>query len=206
VDDQDLSSSAVAERIVSALVAGGETLSVAESLTGGLLAASVVSVPGASEVFTGGIVAYATEAKVRLLAVDPDALAANGPVDPTVAVQMAMGARFRLDSTWALSTTGVAGPDPQPGDPTGAAAGTVYLGIAGPRIGQAVRLQLAGDRDQIRHEAARQALLLLGVALGVVQTLPEEPVVGSAEDAGTPEPTAPHEAGNNEGVSSVPLM
>jgi nicotinamide-nucleotide amidase len=206
VDDQDLTSPAVAERIVSALVAEGETLSVAESLTGGLLASSIVSVPGASEVFTGGIVAYATDAKVRLLAVDPDALAATGPVDPTVAVQMAMGARFRLDSTWALSTTGVAGPEPQSGDPAGAAVGTVYLGIAGPRIGQAVRLQLVGERNEIRHEAARQALLLLGVALGVVQTLPAEAAANGAEEADPAHAAVPREAGNNEGVSSVPLM
>jgi len=203
VEQNDLTGEAVAQRVLDALVAAGETLAVAESLTGGLLAASVVSVPGASRAFRGGVVAYATDLKERLLAVDPVALESTGPVDPTVAVQMAMGARWRLDATWALSTTGVAGPDPQPSDPSGAAVGTVYLGIAGPRIGQAVMLRLEGDREQIRAEAARQALLLLGVALGVVDPIdgqagPGSPVPGMpatdgeqpGERAGEPEVTA----------------
>lgn len=184
--EEDLTTAAVAERVVGALAAAGETLAVAESLTGGALSSAVVSVPGASSVYRGGIVAYATELKERLLAVDPAVLEASGPVDATVAVQMAMGVRWRLDAGWALSTTGVAGPDPQPGDPGGAEVGTVYLGIAGPRIAQAVRLQLTGGREEIRAEAARQALLLLGIALGVV-----EAVADPGDDAPDPGGDAP---------------
>jgi nicotinamide-nucleotide amidase len=176
---------------VEALVAAGETLAVAESLTGGLLASALVAVPGASAVFRGGIIAYATDTKERLLAVEQAVLAANGPVDPTVATQMAMGARWRLDATWAVSTTGVAGPDPQPDDPHSSPVGTVYLGIAGPRIAQAVRLQLDGDREEIRAEASRQALLLLGIALGVVDTVEEEP------------PSTPPEVGQDPGEAAA---
>lgn len=161
MDENDLTGEAAAQRVLESLAAAGETLAVAESLTGGLLAATVVSVPGASRAFRGGVVAYADELKERLLAVDPAVLERSGAIDETVAVQMAQGARWRLDSTWALSTTGVAGPDPQPSDPSGAEVGTVFVGIAGPRVGRAVRLQLDGDRTAIRSEAVRRALLLL---------------------------------------------
>src|SRR5690606_23121697 len=92
----------------------------AESLTGGKLAVALVDIPGASAVFTGGVVAYATELKASLLEVDAELLATAGPVNSAVAVQLAQGARNRLgiiDSkrTIALSTTGVAGPDAQGG-------------------------------------------------------------------------------------------
>lgn len=109
----------------------GLTIAVAESLTGGLLLAELVAVPGASDVLRGGVVAYATELKARLLGVDAALLEANGPVDPDVAVQMARGARLRLGpgglpASIGLSTTGVAGPGPQDGHP----AGTVFVGIS----------------------------------------------------------------------------
>jgi PncC family amidohydrolase len=102
-------------RIVTALRAGGDTLAVAESLTGGLVTARVVDVPGASTVLRGGVVAYATDLKHALLGVDADLLAERGAVDPDVALAMARGVAGRLGSTWAVATTGVAGPDPQDG-------------------------------------------------------------------------------------------
>src|ERR671933_205540 len=91
-----------AAELVATLRARGQTLAVAESLTGGALAASVVDVPGASAVLRGAVVAYATDLKHRLLGVDGDLLAAQGPVHPEVARQMADGVRERLGATWGL--------------------------------------------------------------------------------------------------------
>src|SRR5215470_10980125 len=101
--------------VVSALVVRAQTLAVAESLTGGLLAATLVDVPGASKVFRGGLVVYATDLKASLAGVPADLLAERGPVDPDVAVALAAGARERCGATWGLGTTGVAGPEPQEG-------------------------------------------------------------------------------------------
>src|SRR5688572_16713046 len=116
---------ATAAEVVAALQARGETLAVAESLTGGLLAATLVDVPGASRVFRGGFVAYATELKATLAGVSPELLAEHGPVHPDVAVQLAAGARSRCAADWGLGTTGVAGPDPQDGVPVG----TVFVAV-----------------------------------------------------------------------------
>jgi nicotinamide-nucleotide amidase len=118
----------IAQTLVSALSEQGQTVAVAESLTGGLLCSTLVEVPGASAVVRGGVVAYATELKHRLLGVDADLLAGNGAVDPDVAAQMALGVRDRLGADWGLATTGVAGPDPQ----DGIQPGRVYVAVAGP--------------------------------------------------------------------------
>lgn len=142
----------------------GETLAVAESLTGGLLAATIVDVPGASAAFRGGLVVYATELKAALAGVPPELLAAHGPVHPDVAAALAAGARQRCTADWGVATTGVAGPDPQGGRPVG----TVYLGLAGPRaVGEVRGLRLAGDRAAIRRQAVTAALDLLVGALRV---------------------------------------
>ncbi len=141
----------------------GETLGVAESLTGGLLAATVVDVPGASRSFRGGLVVYATDLKARLAGVPEPLLAAHGPVHPDVAAALAAGARERCLADWGLATTGVAGPDPQDGVPPG----TVYLGLAGPHgVATVRRLELAGDRPAIRRAAVTAALDMLAEALG----------------------------------------
>ncbi|HET9658455.1 MAG TPA: CinA family protein [Kineosporiaceae bacterium] len=151
--------------MIAGLTAAGQTLAVAESLTGGLLAARLVDVPGASAVLRGGVVAYATDLKHRLLGVDPDLLAARGAVDPEVAAQMATGVLARLGADWGLATTGVAGPDPQDGK----APGTVYVAVAGP--GAQVRaLHLPGDRPRIRDATVAAALELLVFAIGEQRT------------------------------------
>lgn len=145
--------------VVARLRREGQTLAVAESLTGGLLAAAVVDVPGASTVLRGGIVAYATDLKQALLGVDDDLLRRHGAVHPDVAAQMATGVRDRLGATWGLSTTGVAGPDPQDGRPPGA----VHVGLAGPDGVRVVSLSIGGNRGQVRHETVDAALgFLLG--------------------------------------------
>jgi nicotinamide-nucleotide amidase len=153
--------SAEAVNLVFALSERGLTLGVAESLTGGLVAASVVSVPGASEVFRGGVVAYATELKHSLLGVNADLLSANGPVDPDVAVQMAHGVRTRTGADWGISTTGVAGPGPSDGVP----AGTVYVAVASADAAFVRRLGLSGDRTAVRSGSVSAVLALLLVAV-----------------------------------------
>ncbi len=145
----------------------GVRVAVAESLTGGLLAGALVGVPGASRVFSGGVVAYDTFLKTSVLDVDADLLAAVGPVDAEVAKQMARGVRrvcatprsageVPTDAEIGLSTTGVAGPDPDPA--TGQAVGTVWIGVSSSRGERAVKLQASGDRHQIRSQTVAAAL------------------------------------------------
>ncbi|MFZ4841072.1 CinA family protein [Mycetocola saprophilus] len=143
------------------VVACGFSIAVAESLTGGLVLASIVSVPGASAVLRGGVVAYDTELKHRVLGVDAALLAEFGPVDPRVAEQMARGAR-RIGTTEAgeaqigVSTTGVAGPTPDP--QTGTPVGTVFIGISSVRGDRSIAVHAHGDRAQIREWSVREAI------------------------------------------------
>jgi nicotinamide-nucleotide amidase len=139
----------------------GETLAVAESLTGGLVAAEFASVPGASRGFRGSVTAYATELKHRLLGVDAALLAERGAVDARVAREMAEGVRERLGADWGVSTTGVAGPDPQDGQPVG----TVFVAVAGPEGSRVRGLRLTGNRAGIRTASVTAALELLAEAL-----------------------------------------
>lgn len=152
----------VAASVVAALTEAGETVAVAESLTGGLVVATLVSVPGASAVVRGGIVAYATPVKSSVLGVSATLLAANGAVDPEVARQMAAGVRTALavdgvPATWGISTTGVAGPDPQDGRPVG----TVFVGIATDSMSESFELRLSGDRAAIRGATVSELLTRL---------------------------------------------
>jgi len=147
--------------VVHALVERKETLATVESLTGGLVAATVVEVAGASAVFRGGLVVYATDLKASLAGVPEDLLDERGPVDPDVALALAEGGRTRCGADWGLSTTGVAGPDPQGGKPVG----LVYVAVAGP-TGSAVReLALGGGRQAIRSTSVVEALRLLNERL-----------------------------------------
>ncbi|MEU2367857.1 CinA family protein [Streptomyces pseudogriseolus] len=166
--------SSTATEVVRLLAVNGGTLAVAESLTGGLVAAEITSVPGASKVFQGSVTAYATELKHRLLGVDATLLAQRGAVDPQVAAQMAAGVRTALGADWGIATTGVAGPDPQDGQ----AVGTVYVAVDGPFTegagsasgGKVRRLRLNGDRAEIRMESVRSVLALLLEELAGEQT------------------------------------
>ncbi|WP_329063897.1 CinA family protein [Amycolatopsis sp. NBC_01480] len=146
-----------AARLVATLTRRGETVAAAESLTAGLVCATLARIPGASAVLRGGLVVYATELKHVLAGVDEELLAARGAVDPEVAAQLAAGARDRCGATWGLGLTGVAGPSAQ----DGAAPGTVHLGLRGPS-GQTVRtLVLTGDRDAVRTGSVSAAFTLL---------------------------------------------
>lgn len=162
-----MSAAELSARVISLLTARHHTIAVAESLTGGLLVAELIRTPGASVVVSGGIVAYNTELKHTLLGVDAEVLAAHGAVHPDVAAQMAAGVRDRLaiagePAHIGISTTGVAGPDPQDGQPVG----TVYLGFA---IGAEVRtkrLSLSGSRDDIRSAVVYESLAELADLIG----------------------------------------
>ncbi len=152
----------VAARVLETLTGRGETLATAESLTGGLLAARLTDVPGASRSFVGGVVSYATRVKVSLLGVPPEVVQEHGVVSEECALAMAHGVRGRLDATWGLATTGVAGPDHQ----EGRAVGTVWVAIAGPAGATARLLALGGDRAAIRQTSCDAVLELLAQELG----------------------------------------
>ncbi len=150
----------------------GQTVAVAESLTGGLLASALVDVPGASSVVAGGVLAYATRLKEQLLDVPADLLRREGPVHPEVAAAMARGVAARLGADWGLAATGVAGPDPQ----DGVEPGTVYVGVSGPghAAGSVVQLRLRGDRVTVRTATVAQALDLLRRAVLGLATARED--------------------------------
>lgn len=143
------------------LVERRETLATAESLTGGLAAATIVEIPGVSSVYRGGLVVYATELKHDLAGVPEELLAERGPVDPDVALALAGGARDRCSADWGVATTGVAGPDPQDGKPVG----LVYVAVAGPAGATVRELKLDGNREAIRTESVTSALNLLADCL-----------------------------------------
>jgi nicotinamide-nucleotide amidase len=145
-------------RLHRALLARGETVAAAESLTAGLVCATLARVPGASAVLRGGLVVYATDLKAALAGVSPELLAEHGAVHPEVAAQLAAGARDRCGATWGLGLTGVAGPSPQ----DGVEPGTVHVGLAGPGIRTVRTLGLSGDRDLIRTQSVLAAFALLG--------------------------------------------
>jgi nicotinamide-nucleotide amidase len=133
----------------------GATLSVAESCTGGMLGERITAVAGSSDYFVGGFLVYNDTMKIQLLGVDPDLIARHTSVSEEVARGMADGARSHTGSTYALSVTGEAGPESS----TGAAPGTVFLGVAGPfGASEARRVYWPGDRTRVRALATQSAL------------------------------------------------
>lgn len=168
-DDESLLARAVHE----SLLRRGAALAVAESLTGGAIAAALTGVAGVSVTFRGGVVAYATDLKASLLGVDESLLARVGAVDPEVATRMALGVRERLAATYGLAVTGVAGPDPQDGHPPG----EVHVALAGPSGVVAASWTVEGDRAQVRSETVRRALALTRDSLLADQA---EPQAGNA--------------------------
>ena len=143
--------------LVARLTTARLSVAVAESLTGGLVMTALTSIPGASAVVRGGVVAYATEVKHTVLGVDADLLAERGAVDADVALAMARGVRERVGADFGLATTGVAGPDGQDGK----APGVVFVAVDTPFDHWYRELLLDGDRDQIRMRAAIAVLELL---------------------------------------------
>jgi nicotinamide-nucleotide amidase len=155
--------------LVARLGAAGQTVAVAESVTGGLVTAALTDVAGASVVVRGGVLAYATDLKAQVLGVDPVLLAQVGAVDADVAEQMAGGVRSLMGATYGLATTGVAGPDPVDDKPVG----MVYVAVVGPGSSRVKVLGLSGDRSQIRAQSVLAVLELLAEELGA--SFREEP-------------------------------
>ena len=153
---------ALSARLIATLESRDLTVAVAESLTGGLLTSELIRTPGASAVVRGGIVAYDTELKHSLLGVDAGLLAVYGAVHADVARQMAAGVRAALTvadlpADIGIATTGVAGPEPQDGQPVG----TVFVAIAIGMDIHVLELQLDGDREAIRSAVVYESLLEL---------------------------------------------
>lgn len=140
------------------LLARGETVATAESLTAGLVGAALTTTPGSSATYRGGVIVYATDLKATLAGVSLELLEERGAVDPDVAAAMAAGVRDRLAATWGLGLTGVAGPDPQDGK----AVGTLYVGLAGPTgAPEVLSVVVEGNRDQVRSGAVETGLTVL---------------------------------------------
>jgi nicotinamide-nucleotide amidase len=148
--------------LLARLSAAGHTVAVAESLTGGLVAAALTDLAGASVVVRGAVIAYSTDLKAQVLGVDQDLLARVGAVDAGVAEQMAAGVRSLMGATYGLATTGVAGPDPADGKPVG----TVFVAVVGPTSSRVKVLALSGDRAQIRQQSVLAVLALLAHEVG----------------------------------------
>ena len=141
------------EQIIALLHQRNETIAVAESLTAGGLANALTGASGSSSVFLGGLIAYRNQIKISMLGVDPKLIDENTVVSEAVAIAMADGVKRNFGSTWAIATTGVAGPEPLEGHPPG----TVWVAISGP-INQTIALELEGDREQVRSGTISTAI------------------------------------------------
>jgi PncC family amidohydrolase len=163
-------SDSVAADVIALAHARMVTVATAESLTGGGVAAVLTGIAGASSVVRGGVVAYASDLKVALLGVSPSIVGDYGVVSAECAKAMAEGVRERLDATYGIATTGVAGPGEQEGKPVG----RVFVAVAGGSgPAEVEELSLSGDRDQIRDATVTHALEFI---LRVLRR--EEPAVG----------------------------
>ncbi len=146
------------KRVILALAEQNKTLALAESCTGGAVASRLVSVPGASRVFLGGVVSYTNAVKHSALGVSEETLARHTAVSAPVAREMAEGARTRLSSDIAVSVTGLAGPG---GGTEEIPVGRVFLGIATGEGSDVRKLTLSGNRRRIRRQAVKEALSLI---------------------------------------------
>jgi nicotinamide-nucleotide amidase len=147
----------LAARVHALLQERGETVATAESLTGGRLAAALTGVPGASNSYVGGVVAYATSVKQDLLGVPAALVERYGVISAECALAMARGAAGVTGAAWGIGTTGVAGPDGQDGHPPG----TVHVGLVGPGVSTALALELVGGREAIQDRTCVEALSAL---------------------------------------------
>lgn len=147
----------LARRVVELFTARGFTLATCESLTGGLIGATITSVPGASAIYRGGFITYASDLKVRWAGVDADLVASRGVINEPTALQMARGVRDASGADVAVACTGVAGPQGQ----DGAEPGTVVITCVTAGHTTVSTYTFAGDREQVRRQTVEQALHLL---------------------------------------------
>ncbi|HTA72873.1 MAG TPA: competence/damage-inducible protein A [Gemmatimonadaceae bacterium] len=152
----------LAEVVLDLCRAKGLTIATGESCTGGMLGERLTAIPGSSDVVVGGVIAYSNEIKTALLGVDAGLIATHGAVSEPVARAMAEGARDRLGASIGVGITGIAGPG---GATPGKPVGTVDLAIAGPWPTEARRVQLIGDREEIRYRASQGALNMIRLRL-----------------------------------------
>ncbi|NLW55805.1 MAG: competence/damage-inducible protein A [Firmicutes bacterium] len=163
VDDETME-----EVVVRLLANRGETLAVAESCTGGLLAGRLTEVPGASAVFERGVVTYSNRSKVELLGIPEEVLTACGAVSPEVARLMAAGVKEKAGTDWGIGITGIAGPG---GGTVEKPVGLVYVGLEGPEISLVKKLHFPGTRSAVRRRTVQTALDLLRLELLTKQSL-----------------------------------
>lgn len=145
--------SAHARLIIEHLKNRGETIAIAESLTAGGVGHAITQIPGASSVFLGGVIAYTSEVKIKFLGVSQKTIDSHTVVSEEVANEMAAGVLEKFNATWAIATTGIAGP----GDYMGIREGTVWIAIKGP-ISQTLHLQLDSGREGVRTGAISSAI------------------------------------------------
>jgi nicotinamide-nucleotide amidase len=153
------------------LKTAGKTLSVAESCTGGLIGMRLTEVPGSSEYFIEGAITYSNDAKMRTLGVKAETLAAHGAVSGETAEEMARGIRFRAGTDFALSVTGIAGPD---GGSDEKPVGTVFIGYSDSAGERSLKLTIPGDRYLVRWRSSQAALDYLRRRLLKVNPEPTE--------------------------------
>lgn len=152
-----------AKELITVMTKRDTTLATCESITGGGIGAALTAVPGASKVFRGALVAYATDLKASLAGVDEQLIDTEGVINELTAIQMALGAQSRCESDWAVATTGVAGPT----EVDGVKVGTVWFAVVGPAPGMSPRPQYTelkhfeGDREAIRAAAIDHAIEML---------------------------------------------
>ncbi|MCG8452848.1 MAG: nicotinamide-nucleotide amidohydrolase family protein [Spirochaetales bacterium] len=155
----------LAQCLVAGLIQRGETLSCAESCTGGLLSASLTAVPGSSSVFWGGWVTYDNDAKITQLDVPPQLIQQDGAVSAGVAKAMAWGARVRSGSDHSIAITGIAGPG---GGSEEKPVGTVWIAWCSQNARvQAKKFHFQGDRTAVRDQSVFYALDELLQTLGI---------------------------------------
>lgn len=146
------------ETLIKLLTVRNETLSIAESCTGGLIAATLANTSGASKILSGSFVCYSNYAKETMLGIDKELIESHGAVSEEVAIKMATSAKEILKTTYAISVTGIAGPT---GGTIDKPVGTVFIALASPNAVISKKLSLGGDRDRVRRYSAYSAMDLL---------------------------------------------
>lgn len=155
--------SELAAKVIRTLTERSLSLAAAESLTGGLIGATLTDVPGASKVYVGGTIAYATPMKTALLGIEWEVIRQHTVVSERVALEMAIGLQERTDADWVIAVTGVAGPDPQDGHHPG----EVWICVLGPRVPstpqfqQIERFSFEGDREAVRRQTVEASFGML---------------------------------------------
>lgn len=141
------------KEIIRTLGESNESLATAESITAGGLSSAITSVEGSSQIFLGAIVAYQNHIKTDILGIDESVIATHTVYSQEVAIAMAEAVREKFGATWAIATTGVAGPGPTDGVPSG----TVWVAIDGP-VTQSLELSLSGGRESVRNATVATAI------------------------------------------------